>query len=221
MLQSYEVPIAYSMVELVKQQNSKQLSDPFQEFMCYWIAFNNIYTTITEMKGRVGNIKTDANGSIQTRLNGSNQIPVIFNSPNEAEELDIIFNEFDHSLKNILILHPNTEFFVNRKPQWHGSEIESDSLGQQVNGVLNLRYTVNSSFPVWSPIDIPAYQRYRAGQPVDTDEDLLARQILILIYTIRNNTFHGGKRADDANDRKVIEKGTPLLIIILNHFMHL
>jgi hypothetical protein len=94
-------------------------------------------------------------------------------------------------------------------------------LGQRLNGVLNLRNTVDSNYPIWCPINIPAYQRYITGQPASNDEDLLARQILILIYTIRNNTFHGGKRADDANDIEVVGRATPLLITILNHFIRL
>jgi hypothetical protein len=85
------------MVELTKRKDSNQQFDLFQTFICLLIAFNNIYTTITEMKGRVGQL-ININGSIRTHSIGSNQIPIISNSDDEAEELDIIFNEFDRPL---------------------------------------------------------------------------------------------------------------------------
>ena len=48
--------------------------------------------------------------------------------------------------------------------------------------------------------------------------DVLARQILDVLYTVRNNTFHGGKRADDATDREVLEMSLPLLVMIVESF---
>jgi hypothetical protein len=36
---------------------------------------------------------------------------------------------------------------------------------------------------------------------------------------VRNNTFHGGKRADDANDHQVIKMALPLLKIIVEYFL--
>lgn len=49
--------------------------------------------------------------------------------------------------------------------------------------------------------------------------DPLARQILDVLYTIRNNAFHGGKRADDANDAEVLEKALPLLMMVVDSFL--
>ena len=40
-----------------------------------------------------------------------------------------------------------------------------------------------------------------------------------MIYTVRNNTFHGGKRADDANDTQVLTEALPLLAMIVKSFL--
>ncbi len=49
--------------------------------------------------------------------------------------------------------------------------------------------------------------------------DALAKQVLDLLYTVRNNAFHGGKRADDANDREVVERALPLLALVVDAFL--
>jgi len=219
MLSRYEVPVAYSMIALARQ-SSKFGPQPFQEYMCYWTAFNNIYTTLAEQKGHIARLRTQKDGSIRTRPNGSVQIPEVEKVLTEREEIELAFDEFSETLKHELVTHPNAKFFVYRIPKWHGRRIEFDGSGQRLNGVINLRYTVDEKHPVWSPIDIQAYERYSQAKPEKGDKDLLAKQILFVLYMVRNNTFHGGKRADDANDRKVIEKASPLLSMIVEHFIY-
>jgi hypothetical protein len=54
----------------------------------------------------------------------------------------------------------------------------------------------------------------------DSEErDHLAEQILWMLYTIRNNLFHGGKDAHDATDCEVVEKALPLLSPIVSYFL--
>jgi hypothetical protein len=219
MLSRYEVPVAYSMIMLA-HQSSKFEPQPFQEFMCYWTAFNNIYTTLAEQKGHGARLRKHKDGSIRTRPNGSLQIPEVEKIITEREEIASAFDEFSNTLKHGLITHPNTEFFINRIPKWHGHRIKTDATGQRLNGVMNLRYTVSAQHSVWSPIDIQAYERFMQGKHDQGDTDLLAKQILFMLYTVRNNTFHGGKRADDANDHEVVEKALPLLSMIVGHFIH-
>ena len=50
------------------------------------------------------------------------------------------------------------------------------------------------------------------------DIDLLAKQIVGMLYTIRNNLFHGGKRADDAQDQEILKNAIPLLAIVVRFF---
>lgn len=218
MLAQYEIPVAYSMVALALQ-SAKLGPQPFQEFMCYWTAFNNIYTTIAEQNGQFARLRTKKDGTINTRENGSVFIPEVDMALNEREEIGLAYNKFSADLKYELITHPNTDFFVHRTPKWHGREIKVDGNGQTLNGVINIRYTVDEKNPVWSPVDFGAYERYIHGKPEPDDTNLLARQLLFLIYTVRNNTFHGGKRANDANAHEVIQKALPLLKIIVEFFM--
>jgi hypothetical protein len=218
MLSSYDIPVAYSMVELARQ-SEKITQQPFTEFMCYWTAFNNIYTTIAEQKGFFARLRTQRDGTIRVRENGSVFIPEVEFALKTRDEIVLAFNGFSESLKNELILHPNTEFFVYRTPSWHSRKIEIDENGQRLNGVINIRYTIDEKHPVWSPIDIEAYERYTKQKPEPIYRDLLAKQILFLIYTIRNNTFHGGKRADDANDIGVVNKALPLLKLVVESYM--
>jgi hypothetical protein len=219
MLAQYEIPVAYSMVALA--QKSAQLEpQPFQEILCYWSAFNNIYTTIAERKGYFARFRTQKDGTIRARVNGSVLIPEVEISLRVRDEIDLAYAEFSETLKHTLIAHPNTKFFVERVPIWRGLEIEFDGNGQRLNGVINVRYTIDDKHPVWSPIDIGAYERFTHGNASADDINLLARQLLFLVYTVRNNTFHGGKRADDTNDRQVIENALPLLRMIVEFFMY-
>ncbi len=218
MLHRLEVPVAYSMVELARNPTSAE-HQPFHEFICYWTAFNNIYSTLAKRHIDVVELKTEEDGSIRTWLNGSVQIPRIKLNVKEREEILVAFEYFSDELKHELIIHPNTEFFVSRVPIWNGCEIEFDIKGQRVNGVIKIRDTVSEEYPIWSPIDIPAYERYVRDVPEEEDRDLLAKQIIFMLYSIRNNTVHAGKNADDANDREVIKKAIPLLSIVVNFFI--
>ncbi len=218
MLEPYEIPVAYSMVALA-QQSAKIAPQPFQEFMCYWTAFNNIYTKIAEHKGHFARLRTRSDGTIVDRKNGGVRIPEVEMTLKERDEIGLAFNEFNEALKKKLIGHPSTKFFVKRTPRWHGRKIEFDENKQKLNGVINVKYTVDHEHPVWSPVDFGAYERYCQGGATAEDINLLSRQLTFLIYTVRNNTFHGGKRADDADDTEVVEMALPLLKTIVEFFM--
>jgi hypothetical protein len=131
----------------------------------------------------------------------------------------LAFQHFTDDLKRRLVEHPSSSFFVYRTPQWRGQPIARDASGQRLNGVLNVGYTIDDQHPVWTPIDVQTFEEYQAGARDPARADALARQILNVLYTVRNNTFHGGKRADDANDREVLEKALPLLIAIVDSFV--
>lgn len=46
-LASHEVPVAYSM-RAMAEDLVHSASQPLQDFVCYWTAFNNIYVTVTD-----------------------------------------------------------------------------------------------------------------------------------------------------------------------------
>jgi hypothetical protein len=52
----------------------------------------------------------------------------------------------------------------------------------------------------------------------EENRDFLARQIVDLLYTIRMNFMHGGKRFDDANDITVVQHALPMLELIVTSF---
>jgi hypothetical protein len=218
MFRKDEIPVAYSMVKLA-QLSAKIVAPPFPEFMCYWTAFNNIYTTIAERAGYSADFRYRKDRTICERENGSVLIPQVEPALKERDEIGLVLNEFSEALKRKLIDHPSTKFFVSRIPKWRGHNIEFDVKRQKLNGVINVKYTIDDKHPVWSPVDFGAYERYVQGNATPNDVNLLVRQLIFLLYTVRNNTFHGGKRADDADNRKVIVMALPLLKMIVESFM--
>jgi len=213
-----EVPVAYSMVELV-EVSPQHYNKPLQDFICYWMAFNNVYTVIAERKGQQIHQKKGKDGSLKTIRVGSVYIPKV-QMPREREQLDLAYSEFGDDLKDGLITHESMTFFVYRSPVWQGSRVQMDAFGQRLNGVLNVGHTINATCPVWSPIDIQAFEKYTQGQKGNVIRDALAKQILDMLYTVRNNIVHAGKKANDANDCEVAEKALPLLRMILDHFIN-
>jgi hypothetical protein len=117
-------------------------------------------------------------------------------------------------------MHPTVAYFVERTPHWRGESIGKDAAGQRLNGVLNVGQTVNFDYPVWSPIDTSAWRQYVGGHMDPANRDALAKQLVDMLYTVRNNTFHGGKRADDAEDHRVVENALPLLRMIVESFLN-
>ena len=94
MLTQYEIPAAYSMVALA-ELTAKITPQPFPEFMCYWTAFNNIYTTIAERKGYFARLRTQRDGTIRVRQNGNVLIPEVEMALGERNEIGLVYNEFN------------------------------------------------------------------------------------------------------------------------------
>jgi hypothetical protein len=209
-------PVAHSIMRLLRK-SSEQSLEPFQEYVLYWVAFNNIYTTVAEneesksfIPNSDGNPKTFQLGDVTMRR---------VKALREKDQLEIVLNAFSDDLKYQLITHSSTKFFVYRAPKWRGKEIKFDKMGQRVNGVINVGKTISSDFPYWSPISVNLYESYIKAQQDEETREILSDQILKVLYTVRNNTFHGGKRFDDANDAEVLHKATPLLAMIVQSFL--
>jgi len=190
---------------------------PFEQYFLFWTAFNNIYTTIAHRKGRRTHIKENDDGSIVTIANGNVNIPEVV-IVSEREQIRLALPEFADDLKHTLILHEGTEYFVGRIPYWQGIQIEYDAFGQRVNGVINVNYTSDSQYPVWSPIDIQHYEEYLENPNNEENRNFLTSQIVDLLYTVRKNFMYGGKKFDDANDISVVENALPMLELIVSSF---
>ena len=210
-----EVPVAYSMIHLANR-SPKYRYRYFQEYMCYWAAFNTLYSTIAEQAGKRPTLSMD-NGEPRVRQLWNYKFPVV-RIISEIDQIDEALNLMSFELKHRLIVDDNTRFFVYRVPK--GIDTEYDQLGQRINGVLNLNRTVNNQYPVWSPVDICMYENYMDDKQNDNHQAVLADQIVKLLYIVRNNLFHGGKRADDAIDREVVNHALPLLKMIVKSFLH-
>jgi hypothetical protein len=216
--QRYELPIAYSMIAAARRIRPRRDGHhPFEQYFLFWTAFNNIYTTIAHRKGLRTHIKENDDGSIVTIPNGNVNIPEVV-IVSEREQIRLTFQEFADDLKHTLILHEGTEYFVGRIPYWQGIPIEYDVFGQRVNGVINIDYTSDSQYPVWSPIDFQRYEEYLENPNNEENRNFLAGQIVDLLYTIRKNIMHAGKKFDDANDIKVVENALPMLELMVTAF---
>jgi hypothetical protein len=204
-----EIPIAMSMIALAEQADHV-----FQRYFSFWAAFNNIYALVGTRQGIVTRLDKDNNGQVRFRPDGSFSFPRVI-TPREIDQIREAACQLDVGVKDALIKNPNVAFFVNRVPK--GAPGPHDSQGQPINGVLNITRTVNPNLPVWSPIEKQAYEHYLAGDA--SSRDLLAEQIIFLLYTIRNNLVHGSKSPDEANDVEVVEKALPLLELVVEAFI--
>jgi hypothetical protein len=215
----YELPIADSMIAAARRIRPRRDGrHPFEQYFLFWTAFNNIYTTISHGKGFIIQLKENDDGSIVTIANGNVNIPDVI-IVSEEEQIKSAFEEFTDDLKHSLILHEGTKFFVDRIPFWEGVQIKVDSFGQRVNGVIKINQTCNSDYPVWSPIDTKYYEDYLDNPENEGVRDLLARQIVEMLYTVRNNFMYAGKKLDDANNIDVVKNALPMLELIVMAFI--
>lgn len=211
-----EFPVASSMVAL-----ADTAPDPLQQYMCYWIAFNNIYRLIAEeVIPEMRSYETEPDGTVKLKQRAGETIWLPqMKHVKEWKQIREARLRFGSTLKHRLISHRSTKYFVNRVPRWHGQPIEHNIKGQKLNGVLNVGKTLSREYPVWSPIDEQLYTRYLEGDQSQQTVDTLVRQIVDLLYTVRNNLFHGGKSFDDAHDHEVLGNALPLLGMIVESFI--
>ncbi|MFC2026178.1 hypothetical protein ACFLUC_03185 [Chloroflexota bacterium] len=211
--------MAYSMIAAARRiRPRRDGSHPFEQYFLFWTAFNSIYASIANREGYSTYIKENDDGSIITIANGNVNIPEVV-VVSEHEQIQITFQEFTDDLKHTLVLHEGTKYFAGRTPFWQGTGIKYDAFGQRVNGVINVNYTSDSQYPVWSPIDSQYYEEYLKNPDNEENRDFLARQIVDLLFTVRKNLMHGGtKKFDDANDISVVENALPMLELIVSSF---
>lgn len=216
MFRAWQFPLAASMVRLVEQARRGDM-EPLDQYVCYWVGFNNICVTIANEQGHRPELLA-SDGQLQLEQVGAFRMPRVRTSK-AHERLEAVHKVFPPQLKEKLILHKSTRFFVNRLPRFQGHELTVDARGQRLNGVLSICRTVEADNPVWSPIDHALYHAYLKGERTSEGMDSLAKEILGLLDTIGTNLFHGGKRADDASDINVVEYALPLLKEIVNSFV--
>jgi hypothetical protein len=194
-------------------------SHTYQHYFLYWTAFNQIYTTIAHRSGYRTRIKKNEDGTIITIPNGHVNIPTV-EIVSETKQIHLALQEFDDDLKSALILHNSIRYFVDRIPYWDGIPVETDAFGQRLNGIIHINHTSSSQYPVWSPIDTQHYQEYIQNPGDPQIRDFLTRQIIDVLFTVRENFMQGGKKLDDANDLSVVEHALPMLELIVKSFLY-
>lgn len=204
-----EIPIAVSMVEL-----AEQAQHPFQKYFAYWAAFNNIYVVIGNQHGLAVQPNLDRKKNPKFEKKWGYTFPKVI-IPGEPRQILETINQLDTQTKENLIKHPNVTFFVHRMPT--GVSSNHDARGQLINGVLNITRTIDLLSPIWSPINITAYESYLAGNIID--QTTLTEQVVFMLYTIRNNLVHGSKNMNEANDIEVVVMALPLLEIVVKSFI--
>jgi hypothetical protein len=213
-----EIPVAYAMLDLARQVDLAHASTLAQRFLCTWAAFQIICAALARRAGLRPRFELRRNGTMQTRRVGSVKIVMVHPLP-DGPRIEAAWAAFDDGLKHRLIAHPGATFFVRRKPVVLGQVVERDGFGQRPNGLVDVACTVDARYPAWSPIDVPAYNRYMARGGTDPKaRDLLARQIVDLLCTLHSNLLYGeGRDAESGPD--VIEQALPLLSEIVQHFV--
>jgi hypothetical protein len=210
-LHNYEIEVAGSMLELARRS-----FNIFPQFMCTWISFNNIYTTVwykcREMQLPDPTLTTPVLCSHKPTLMLTAKL-----TKQERTLLDHAFAHFSDDVKHELVLHPSTAFFAHRSPRFQNGEVYVDNVGRHANGVVNIGRSTKYDIEC-STISIPEYELYVANQDGTQLRDLVSLQVLNVVYTVRNNIFHGGKSANDDKDRKVVDKALPLLELIVRDF---
>jgi len=212
----WQFQLAIAMVRLVGQRHSGEI-EPLEQYMCYWLGFNNICVTIANEQGCRPALLTSGRRP-QLEQIGEFSMPKV-RMPDEGEQLEVVNRVLSPQLKEKLILHRSTRFFVNRLPRFEGEELTVDARGQRLNGVLNIGRTVDAANPVWCPIDQASYYAYLGGERTSERRDKLGKEILAVLWTVGKNRFHGGKRTDDASIRNVVEHALPLLKEVVNSFV--
>lgn len=215
---AWEFPLAFSMVRLAEHGMRGEL-EPLEQCMCYWVAFNNICVTIANESGHAP-VPLKSGEQREFEEVGGFTMPRM-HAPRERARLQSVCAMLSPQLKETLILHRCTRFFVNRQPRFQGQELTVDARGQRLNGILNIGKTDEAGNPVWSPIDHSLYYAYVNGERSREGADRLALEILILLLTAGKNLFHGGKRADDASDINIVEQALPLLKEVVGAFVRL
>jgi hypothetical protein len=206
------------MVDLVVQLSGNG-NQPLIEFICLWTAFNNVYTTIADRLGLRPRVKRYSDGTPKT-FREEDFVMVRVDPVREREKIDLAYNLFSENLKHELIVNESTKYFVYRTPTLNGHKIENDGLNQRLNGIINVGLSVDPKFPVYSRIDINLFEKYLNNSHDERARNTLGRQLVYVLYTIRNNIFHGDKRNDDTDDRDIVSHAVPLMSVIVSNFLN-
>ncbi len=198
-----DAPVAHSMVDHLDHR-TRRPTTPFPRYACCWMAFNSIYFVAYRDHLQQGNPRP--------RNKPVNELP------SEAEHLQFIATRFTPRLTRRLLKLKAFQFFLNRRPRWHHGDVP-DINGVQPNGVTNIGKSIYSAQPVLAQLDRAMVARIDTPAQLPADQDALAAQIVFMLFTVRNNMFHGGKELLDPNANTVLRNAYMLLRRIVDSFL--
>lgn len=199
-------------------------------YMATWIAFNAIY--VAEHKHQYARFKKTEDGEkkfVNRYEYGYHMVDV--DTVSEREMVQHALKKLPPEFKRELITLPLPRgdagdtclgFFASRVPVWQGIRIEQDIRGQMVRGVVNVRETICKEYPRWVPVDRKMLDDFLAQLKAGVEAEVpkrLIEQIGDILYTVRNNLFHGCKGSDDAYDDEVLQNALRLLQAIVNFYI--
>jgi hypothetical protein len=194
-----EAPLAHNKIDAIDTTPNPPDS-PFTHFTHCWMAFNDIYGIVTHQ-------------TLANLPNASRQLR------SERSQLDRVRPLFTQQLKDDILGDSAFCFFLNRTPQWNGQPVPADANGVTPNGVINLNESRYSANIVIAQIDRPRYRGWTATPQAGADCEALIDQIFKVLYTVRCNTFHGGKDTTDDNAIEVVNNAYVLVRKIVDSFL--
>lgn len=213
MEQKAEFEMAQAMAELARQATQRP-EQQASAYLCYWLAFTNIYAVLGAQAGVKPHFGLRKNGTLKTQQVDGIKMAEVF-PPTESALLAKAAERFPRAAKHRLVMHESTRFFVQRTPVWQGKSLAMDGYKQRINGILDMRCTLDPRYPAWSPIDTRMYTAYtRASAKGETDDevlDALVEQVLNALHTVYRNLLYGGAPASDENAPAVISQALALL----------
>lgn len=213
-------PVARGMIRLAYDSNLAV----FIRYMCLWSAFNNIYQYLSDQDGFGSRLVYDTNRQPRIREVYGYFLPRV---ETEAETISILraIHKLNRNQLKAWLRLPEVTFFVKRTPQGvRGKRFPNlpglfDKKDQRINGVLNRTRTVDPLYPYYAPIDTKKYESFLQGDL--TYVDLLSNQLVMLLYTVRNNLMHGHKEVTSDNDGEVVRQAYPLLEYLIGFFVNI
>jgi len=197
-------------------------------YIATWVVFNAIY--VAEYHRAYATIKEkDGHKDLKNRYGYGYQM-VDVQSTSERDMMQYALKKLPTDFKQGLVTLASPDgngtcldFFARRTPFWQGFEIAQDALGQPVRGVINVRETVCREYPRWVPVDQEMLDKTLSQINADANVDVPARlieQLGDVLYTVRNNLFHGCKGPEDSNDNEVLCNALELLRAIVRFYIN-
>jgi hypothetical protein len=199
--------------------------DPIGQYLATWIAFNAIY--VAEYRCPFAKFK-EKNGCIEFVNRYEYGLKMArTDTVSERDMVQHVVKALPPVEKRRLVMLPSPSdgldytclaFFASRTPVWQAIQLAQDKRGQPINGVVNVRGTINKDYPQWIPVDEDALDEFL--HQAETDDALevpeqLIEQVGDILYTVRNNLFHGCKGPEDSNDWLVVEHALAMLKVVV------